>query len=82
MRRTHRESKREGVKDPANGYVTGQNSCVAARPTASETFGLEATVGMANDTVWDVRYRVGRGAFLVRVAPSAQAPSDSNGGIP
>ena len=54
MRRTHCESKRESVKDPANGYVTGQNGYVAARPTASETSGLEATVGMANDTVWDV----------------------------
>ena len=40
MRRTHCETKSEGVKDPANGYVTGQNGCDAAPPTAPETCSL------------------------------------------
>jgi hypothetical protein len=50
MRRTHCESEREGVKDPANGYVTGQNGCVAAPPTAPETCSLSHR-SVANDTV-------------------------------
>jgi hypothetical protein len=53
MRRTHCESKREGVKDPANGYVTGQNGCVAVPQTAPETCSLSHR-SVANDTVWDV----------------------------
>ena len=35
--RTHCEASGEGVKDPANGHVTGQNEYAAVRPAAPET---------------------------------------------